>query len=103
MRCEETKVIATSELLIIRHTAEKRDMFHIHNLIADSDVEFIHEICLSYEFNELKGHQQSNLIKKALNENYFKSLIVKVVMFNNNAQEFSIIFLKMMILLLAGL
>ena len=78
-------------------------MFHTHSLIMNSDVEFVYEICLNHEFGELEGHQQPDLIRETLNEGYFKGFIVKVVMFDDNAQEFSIIFLKTMILLLAGL
>ena len=101
--CEETKIIAALGLLIIRHTAERRGIFHIHSSVTDSSVEFVHKICLSHEFNELKGHQQPDLIEEILNEDCFKSLIIKVVMFNSNSQKLNIIFLKTAILLLAGL
>ena len=49
-------VVAVLELLIVRCTAERRDMFHTYNLITDSDIEFVHKICFNYELNELKGH-----------------------------------------------
>ena len=78
-------------------------MFHTHSLIADPDIEFVYEVCPSHEFGELEGHQQPDLIEEALNEDYFEGFIVKVVMLDGNAQEFSIIFLKMVILLFAGL
>ena len=97
------KIVAVLKLLIIRYTAERKDIFHIHNLITDSNIKFVHEINLSHEFDEFKGHQQPDLIKKILNENCFESFIIKVVMLDNNVQKFSIIFLKMMIFLLAGL
>ena len=78
-------------------------MFHTHSLITDSDIKFVHEIYFSHEFDELKGHQQPDLIKEILNKNCFESLIIKVVMLNGNAQELSIIFLKTVILLFADL
>ena len=97
------RVIAILELLIIRHTAEKRSIFHIYSLVINSDIEFVHEIYLNYKFNEFKNYQQLNLIEKILNEDYFENFIIKVVMFNNNVQKLSIIFLKTVILLLADL
>ena len=103
MKCEEIRVIAASGLLIIRHTAEKRSMFHIYNSITDSGIEFVHKISFSYKFNKFEDHQQLNLIEKALNKDCFEGLIVKVVMLDDNVQEFSIIFLKTAIFLLAGL
>ena len=96
-------MIAVLKLLITRCTAEKRCMFHTHSLIADSDVEFVYEIYLSYEFSELEGHQWLDLIEEALNEGCFEGFIVKVVMLGDNAQELSIVFLKIVIFLLAGL
>ena len=78
-------------------------MFHIYSLVMDSDVEFVHKVCLSHEFNELEGHQQSDLIEEVLNEDCFESFIIKVVMLDGNTQELSIVFLKTAILLLAGL
>ena len=59
-------------------------MFHIYNSVTDSDVKFVYKIYFNHEFNEFKSHQQPNLIKKILNENYFKNFIIKVVIFNNN-------------------
>ena len=56
IECEEMSVITVLRLLIIKCTAEKKNMFHIYNLITDSDVEFIYKICFSYEFGEFKGH-----------------------------------------------
>ena len=103
MKCGEMKVIAVLGLLIIRCTAERRGIFHTHNSITDSDIEFVHKVYLNHEFNEFKSHQQLNLIKETLNENCFKSLIVKVVMLDDNTQELSIVFLKTVILLLADL
>ena len=103
IKCEEMNVVAVSKLLIVRHITEKRGMFHIHSLIVNSDVEFIHEICLNYKFGELESHQWPDFIEEALNENCFEGFIIKVVMLDNNAQKFSIVFLKMMILLLADL
>ena len=103
IECGETRVIAVLRLLIVRCTAEKRGIFHTHSLITDLSIEFVHKVCLSYEFNELKGHQWLNLIEEALNEGYLEGFIVKVVMFDDNAQEFSIVFLKTAILLLADL
>ena len=96
-------VVAALGLLIIRHTAEKKGIFHTYSLVADSGVEFVHKVCLNHKFDEFKDHQQLNLIEEALNENCFKSLIIKVVMLDGNAQEFSIVFLKTAILLLASL
>ena len=78
-------------------------MFHTHSLIMNSGIEFVHEICPSHEFGELEGHQQLNLIEETLNEDCLKGLIIKVVMLGDNVQEFSIVFLKTVILLLAGL
>ena len=101
--CGKTKVIAALGLLITRHTAERKGIFHIHSLITNSDIEFIYEVCLSHEFSEFKGHQQSDLIKEILNEDYFEGLIIKVVMLNDNPQKLSIVFLKIAILLLADL
>ena len=69
----------------------------------NSDIEFVHEICLSHEFGELKDHQQLNFIKKILNEDCFKSLIIKVVMLDDNTQKLNIVFLKTAILLLTDL
>ena len=66
-------------------------------------IKFIHKIYLSYKFNKFKNHQQLNFIEKFLNEGCFKNFIVKVVMFNDNSQKFSIIFLKTVIFLFAGL
>ena len=96
-------IVAVLKLLIIRCTAEKRGMFHTHSLVVDSGIEFVHEVCPSHEFSELGGHQQLNLIEEALNEGCLKGLIVKVVMLDGNAQKLSIVFLKMAILLFAGL
>ena len=96
-------MVAVLGLLITRCTAERRGMFHTHSLVADPGVEFVHGVCLSHEFGELGGHQQPDLIEEALNEDCFEGLIVKVVMLGDNAQEFSIVFLKTAILLLAGL
>ena len=56
IKYKETSVVAVLELLIIKCTAEKKNMFHIHCSVTDSDVEFIHKICLNYEFNKFKGH-----------------------------------------------
>ena len=78
-------------------------MFHIHSSIMNLNVKFIHKIYFSHKFNEFKSYQQLNLIKEILNENCFKNFIVKVVMLDDNAQEFNIIFLKIMILLFTGL
>ena len=103
MKCKEINIVAASELLIVRCTAERRDIFHIHSLIIDSDVEFVHKIYLSHEFNEFKSHQQSDFIEEVLNENYFKNFIIKVVIFDNNAQKLSVIFLKTVILLFINL
>ena len=82
------------KLLIIKYTAEKRDMFYIYSLIVNLNVKFIYEICLNYEFDEFKDYQWLNLIKKALNKDYFENFIVEVVMLNDNVQKFSIVFLK---------
>ena len=90
-------------MLIIRCIAEKKDIFHTHSLITDSNVKFVYEIYLSYKLNEFRGHQQSNLIEETLNESCFEDFIIKVVMLNDNAQKLSIIFLKIMILLFTGL
>ena len=54
--CEETNIVAVSKLLIIRCTAERKDMFHIHNLIADSNVKFVYKVYFNYKFNEFKNH-----------------------------------------------
>ena len=78
-------------------------MFHTHSSVMDSDVEFVHEICPSHEFGEFEGHQQPDLIEEVLNEGCFEGFIVKVVMLDGNAQKLSIVFLKMVILLLADL
>ena len=78
-------------------------MFHTHSLITNSDIKFVYKVYLNHEFSELKNHQQLNLIEKTLNENCFKSFIVKVVILDNNAQEFSIVFLKTAILLFTDL
>ena len=96
-------VVAVLGLLITRCTAERKGMFHIYSSVVDSGVEFVHEVCLSHKFGELEGHQWPDLIGEALNEDCFEGLIIKVVMLDDNVQEFSIVFLKMMILLLAGL
>ena len=56
MKCEETKIIVVSELLIIRCTAEKKSIFHIHSLIMNSGVEFIHEVYFNHEFSKFKSH-----------------------------------------------
>ena len=103
MKYGETRVIAVLGLLIIRCTAEKRGIFHIHSLVVNLDIKFIHKVNLSHEFNKFGSHQQLNFIEAVLNENCFKSFIVKVVMLDNNAQKFSTVFLKMVIFLLAGL
>ena len=103
MKCEKIKIVTALRLLIIRYTAEKRGMFHIHSLIVNLDIEFIHEINPNYEFDELEGHQQLNLIKEILNEDCFEGFIIKVVMFDDNVQELSIVFLKTAIFLLADL
>ena len=103
MRYKETKVIAVLRLLITRCTAERKGMFHTYSLIANLDVEFVYKICLSHEFNELKDHQQLNLIEEVLNEGCFEGFIVKIVMLGDNAQELSIVFLKTVIFLFADL
>ena len=51
------RVIAASELLIARYTAERKSMFYTHSSVADLDIEFVHEICSNHEFDELKDHQ----------------------------------------------
>ena len=78
-------------------------MFHTHSSVVDPGIEFVYEVCPSHEFGELGGHQQPDLIGEALNKGCFEGLIIKVVMLDDNAQELSIIFLKIVILLLAGL
>ena len=78
-------------------------MFYAYCLIINSGIEFVHRVYLSYEFYKLKGYQQSDLIEEVLNKDCFKSLIIKVVMLDDNAQKLSVVFLKMMILLLADL
>ena len=103
MRCEKTSIVAASELLIVRCTAEKKDIFYIYSLIINSGVKFVHEVYFNYEFDKLKDYQQSDLIEKILNKDCFKDFIVKVVMLDSNAQKLNVIFLKMMIFLLAGL
>ena len=57
MKCEEMSVVAVLRLLVIRCTAEKKDIFHTHSLIVNLNVKFVYEICFSHEFDELKGHQ----------------------------------------------
>ena len=84
-------------------TAERKGMFHTHNSVVDSDIEFVYKIYLSHEFDELRSYQQLNLIEEVLNEDCFESLIVKVVMLDDNAQKLNIVFLKMVIFLLADL
>ena len=101
--CGEIRVIAALGLLITRHTAERRGMFHTHSSVMNLGIEFVHEVCFSHEFGELEGHQQLNLIGEALNESYLEDFIIKVVMLGGNVQELSIVFLKTAILLLAGL
>ena len=103
MKCEETSVVAASQLLIVRGTVKRRGMFHIHSLVPDSGVEFVHGVCLNHEFGEFKGHQWSDLIEEALNEDDLEGFIIKVIMLGGNAQELSIVFLKTVIFLLAGL
>ena len=78
------KIITVLRLLIIRCTVERKNMFHIYSLIADSGIKFTHKICFNYEFNEFENHQQPNFIKKVLNKDCFKSFIIKVVIFDNN-------------------
>ena len=78
-------------------------MFHTHSSVTDSDIEFVFKVYLSYEFDELKGHQQPDLIEEALNENCLEGFINKIVMLDDNTQKFHIIFLKTAILLLTGL
>ena len=90
-------------MLIIKCTAEKRDIFHIHSSVVDSDIEFVYKIYLSHEFDEFKNHQQLDFIEEILNGNHFESFIIKVVMLDGNAQKLSIIFLKTAIFLLADL
>ena len=50
-------VVVALRLLIIRYTAERKNMFYTYSSVINSDVEFIYKICLNHEFNELKGHQ----------------------------------------------
>ena len=90
-------------MLIIRDTAERRNIFHTHSSVLNSGVKFIHRICLNHEFNELEDHQWLNLIEEALNKGDFKGLVIKVIMLGDNAQELSIVFLKTAIFLLADL
>ena len=56
MKCEETRIVIALKLLIARCTVEKKDMFHIYNLIVNSDIKFVYKICFSYKFNEFKNH-----------------------------------------------
>ena len=97
------KVVITLKLLIIRCTAERRDMFYIYCSVINLDIKFVHEVCLSHEFDKFEGHQQPDFIKKVLNKDCFEGFIIKIVMLDDDAQELSIVFLKMVILLLAGL
>ena len=60
-------------------------MFYAHCSVTDSGIEFVHEICLSHEFNELEGYQQPDLIEEALNKDCFKGFIIKVIMLDDNA------------------
>ena len=78
-------------------------MFHTHSLVLNSGVEFVYRVCLSHEFDELEGHQWSDLIEEALNENNLEGLIIEVIMLDDNAQELSIVFLKTVIFLFASL
>ena len=78
-------------------------MFYFHSSVINSDIEFIYKVYLSYKFDKFENHQQPDFIKEALNKNCFESLIIKVVMLDDNAQELSIVFLKTAILLLADL
>ena len=103
IKYEEIKIIAALRLLIIRHTIKKKDIFHIHSSVVNSNIEFVYKVYLNHEFNKLKGHQQSNLIEEVLNKDYFKGFIVKVVIFDSNIQKLSIVFLKMIIFLFTDL
>ena len=103
MKCEKISVIAVLQLLITKCTAERKSMFYTHLSILNSDVEFVHKVCFNHKFNELEGHQWLNLVKEALNEDDLEGLVVKIIMFDDNAQELSIVFLKIVIFLLAGL
>ena len=103
MKCGEMSVVAALWLLIARGTAKRKGMFHTHSLILNPGVEFVHEVCPNHEFGELRGHQWPDLIGEALNEGDFEGLVVKVIMLGGNAQELSIVFLKTVIFLLAGL
>ena len=102
-KCEKIRIIVVLRLLIIRHTAEKRDIFYIHSSVTNSNVKFVYEIYFSYEFDEFKNHQQSDLIEEVLNKDCFEDFIVKVVMLDDNVQKLSIIFLKTVIFLLTDL
>ena len=69
-------VVAVLRLLIIRCTAERRDIFHTHSSVANSNVEFVHEVCPNHEFGELEGHQWLDLIREVLNEDCLEGFIV---------------------------
>ena len=43
MKCEKTNIVTALKLLIIRCTAERKDIFHTHSLIIDLDN---YRICL---------------------------------------------------------
>ena len=103
IECEKIKIVAALRLLIAKYAAEKKNMFHTHCSVMNSGIEFIHEVYLNHVFNEFENYQQLNLIEEILNKDCFKGFIIKIVMLNGNVQEFSIIFLKMVIFLLAGL
>ena len=77
-------IIIALKLLIIKCITEKRDIFHIYNLIVNLDIKFIHKIYFNYEFNEFENYQQLNFIEKALNKDCFENFIIKVVMLDSN-------------------
>ena len=56
IKYEKTNVIAVLKLLIVRYTAEKKDIFYIYSLIVNLNVKFVHKIYFNYKFDEFKNH-----------------------------------------------
>ena len=64
IKCKKIKIIIILRLLIIRCTVEKKNMFHIHSSVTDSDIKFIYEIYFNYKFNKLEIINSQILLKK---------------------------------------
>ena len=56
IKYKKINIVIVLKLLIIRCIIEKKDMFYIHSLIVNLDIEFVYKIYFNYKFSKFKNH-----------------------------------------------